>query len=789
MRAVDTVDYYSHKKSVETVVDLLKKQVLIPIWGSGYTYGAKAKKGTVPDAKEATCLMKAIIHKYVDKDYESDNFFDVASVFMTRVDAEIRDNFFRNYFTDVKLGKTEVDFLNLPWPHAYTINVDDGIENSSDFKVVLPYQEKYKLPRKDTRSLYKLHGDANYELQYEKENNIIFCSEQYLEAINEESNKPFLNNYKNDYKDFNLIYIGCGLNNEVDIKFVYNQIKMDCSNMTIRAVLRRNNLKISEEVELEKYGINTVFLVNDYKLFYEEVVNKYLESLVNEIVEDYPYRAPKVVDLSKQDIETNLEVFANGGLFDSAKNEFKHHSMMISRICVQEIEAALEKTNTIVVQGRRFCGKTSIICKIVEKFKKYDVYYFPSEETQGEGTVRKIIEERKNSLIIFDSNSLEHYAYMYLLDIDDILESNGNKLIIFFNKSENFFKEKLNAKYLSILNVLDNKELSDLNKLADRYGLVQRKERSTNLDYLKLLQDAKSISRFKLLDRLPNSYTIEEMAFLILLAAVDKIYSRQATTMNISNQHIDALIAKLDGLIERINTTRKERRTTSSSYKYVCNSKYCLIHIIGKFLENDIIDAITYIVRKFKNSDDERLYVEVVLFDTLNQLFGRSKGSSKIIYGIYEKLSDILNSSMDYWLQRAKSIYRLTNPKYLTKEQLEESYKYAYKAFADGHGSVKYVDRLRAKAAMSLSLICCLLSEKNTGQEKISNELDAIKFMYIALSTDYFRSTDNYKPVVDSEHRRGLKKSIESVCRSHLESPDGDMYNEAKFIMDKLELL
>ena len=196
---MDTVDYYRHKKSVETVVDLLKKQVLVPIWGSGYTYGAKAKKGTVPDAKEATCLMKAIIHEYVDKDYESNNFFDVASVFMTRVDAEIRDNFFRNYFTDVKLGKTEVDFLNLPWPHAYTINVDDGIENSSDFKVVLPYQEKYKLPRKDTRLLYKLHGDANYELQYEKENNIIFCSEQYLEAINAESNKPFLNNHFYNY--------------------------------------------------------------------------------------------------------------------------------------------------------------------------------------------------------------------------------------------------------------------------------------------------------------------------------------------------------------------------------------------------------------------------------------------------------------------------------------------------------------------------------------------------------------------------------------------------------------
>lgn len=780
--------FFNHEKSVETVVDLLKKESLIPIWGSGFTCGAYAIRGKVPDAKEATSLMLAIIQKHIAKDYDSDDFFEVADVFMNRVSAEIRDDFFRNYFTDVKLDIIETNFLKLPWPHAYTINVDDGIEKSSDFMVVLPYQDNYKRPRKDTKLLYKLHGDANYELKYDKINNIIFCRQQYLRAINEESNKSFLNNYKNDYKEFNLLYIGCGLNNEVDIQYIYNQIKSDCSNMTIRAVLRRKEPNFSEEVELEKYGINTVFIVNDYRLFYEEVVKKYRDSLVNEIVKDYPYRSPKVVDLSKQSLENNLEVFANGGLFDSNKNEFKYHSMMISRICLQEIETALDTTNTIIVQGRRFCGKTSIICDIINRFKKYDVYYFPSQETQGEETVRKILEEKINSLIIFDSNSVQHFAYMYLLDADNVLERNGNKIIIFFNKSEHFFKKKLNAEYISILNVLDSKELSDLNKLADRYGLVRRKERSTNLDYLKQLQDAKSIKRFMLLDKLPDSYSTEEMAFMILLAAVDKVYSRQATTLGISNGSIDALITKLRGIIERLNTNSKEKRITNSGYKYVYNSKYCLIHIIGKFSDNDIINSITYIVKKFKNTDDERLYVEVVLFDTLNQLFGRSKGSSKIIYGIYEKLSDILNSSMDYWLQRAKSIYRLTNRKYLTIGQLQEAYKYAYKAYEDGDGDVKYVDRLRAKAAMSLSLICCLLSEKNSGEEKTSNEKEAIKFMYIALSTDYFRSTDNYMPVVDSEHRRGLKKSIELLCKSHLGAPDGDMFKEAKFIIEKLNL-
>lgn len=781
------MEYYEHKESVKIFVDLILKNSLIPIFGSGFTCGALAKGGKVPNAQKAVELMKAMIRSHFSESYEEDDFFKVSGVFVNKVPQQDRDDFFRAYFTDAKLDCIESQFLNLPWPHAYTINIDDGIENSSDFKPVLPYQGNYKRPRVDTKLLYKLHGDAEHELKYDSEHNIIFSSVQYLTAINLDANKSFLNNYKNDYIESNLVYIGCSLNDELDIKFVYNQVKEDCSNLSIRAVIRKQRLEFMDEVQLEEYGINTVFLVDDYRLFYEEVVNAYNEFRIASKIEEYRYRSPKVQRLSEKDLNSNLLIFSNGGLFNTDNNEFIRHNMMVTRNIIKEIESYLNYTNSIVVQGRRFCGKTSIICDIVEKLKKYDIYYFPSTDTQDEDTVRRLIEEKKGIVLIFDSNSIDHYAYQYLSVSEKRLKENNNRVLIFVNSSDNYLTDRLSAHYIRIPNVFRGKELKDFNKIADYNGLVKRTPFDTNLDYIKKLHDSKSIKEFPFLEGIPKQYSVEEMAFLILLAAVDKLYSKQIMNLGITNTKIDFLLKKLKGLVEKVENKRKGRGISSSRYKFVYNSRYCILYILSQFNTDSIVESIRYIVKHLRYTDDDRLYIEVVLFDTLNQLFGGKTGSSSVIFKIYESLSDILNDNMDYWLQRAKSIYRFGNRSSLSVDELKKAYRFAFKAYEDGRDMVNGI--LRSKAAMSLSLICCLLGDKTESEEKLEYEQKAIDYMFEALSSDYFRKRDKFVPIVEVEHRRGLKRLIGRICQSIIDNGGREMFHKAKYISEKLELL
>lgn len=118
----------------------------------------------------------------------------------------IKHPFFENYFTKVNLPSIQQEFLKFDWPYAYTLNVDDGIEQTKEFKEVLPYKS-LKRPNTTTKLLYKLHGDAFREIAYEGEESIVFSSDQYLQSITDKRNKDFLTNLTNDFSFKNMIFI------------------------------------------------------------------------------------------------------------------------------------------------------------------------------------------------------------------------------------------------------------------------------------------------------------------------------------------------------------------------------------------------------------------------------------------------------------------------------------------------------------------------------------------------------------------------------------------------------
>ena len=234
---------------------------------------------------------------------------------------------------------------------------------------------------------------------------------------------------------------------------------------------------------------------------------------------------------------------------------------------------------------------------------------------------------------------------------------------------------------------------------------------------------------------------------------------QNANVPNISMK-LDSFIIRLQGIVERIPVSKGEK-SRHAGEKLVHNSKYYLLSLMRNLSNEEIVSTVKYIVSKLsKDKARKRLYIETVLFDTLNQLFGHTKGAGKLILDIYEALEPHLNQDMDYWLQRSKSIYRIY-PKSYTK--LKTAYQYAKKAASDGDS------RIQAKAALTTSLICCLLAKQcRDERDKHDFEIEAITSAETAITSAYFRiNRKNLKDELGIGRRESYFDMIVRVCNKH----------------------
>jgi len=507
------------------------------------------------------------------------------------------------------------------------------------------------------------------------------------------------------------------------------------------------SLTESEEMDLEDYGINAVIIVENYRSFYIDFVNAFHRLKADEDVKEYPYCNPKIDDISTNR-DMTIKYFAKETIFDTQKNVFYKSGMHISRAILKTIIEDLNKHDALIIQGRRFSGKTNLLCSLVECFTEYETVFFPSDVVYDEEIVQTMFNEKKNTLFLFDSNSLSEYAYREVAYSIEKLRLNGNKLVIAVNSKDLFLSESLSTEIVHISpRFYDENELKNINIAADKYSLIRRRRYDTNIDFIKRIIDEQRID-IELNLGIPIGFTKNERIILFLLCLNDKLYFGDISSMGISFREVEVLLNGMKGIVEKIPVSRGEN-SRHSSEKLIHNSKYVLLGIMNSFTPEEIIETITLIVSKtISDRTQKRLYVETVLFDTLNQFFGKKSGAGKIIYDIYNELQKYLYDNMDYWLQRSKSIYRL-NPQ--NKDELIKAYRYAKKANLDGD------DRIKAKSSLTLSLICCLLSKIGSdAKEKEEQELEAIDYAYDAITSDYFKRIGPNR--LNSEFERNNKR-------------------------------
>ncbi len=776
-----SITYYKHSDGIKLIAKMLFDEKLTPIIGSGFTRKCSSKKSTVPDGNQATEIMKKIIAEFRQIDLSGADFNKTSERFFAIVPKEKQWDFFETYFTQVTLPDYLSAFLSLPWTYIYTLNVDDGIERTGFYTPVLPYQNA-NVPNTSMKLVYKLHGDAVHEVLYKEQKNIVFSVNQYIEFLTSNDNKTIYNAISSDYTQKNILFIGCSLANEPDLKYIYSQVKEDISSNILRCIIRTKQLEPEEELDLEEYGINAVIVVNDYELFYREFVSEYENLVAQDTGAQYQFTNPQTITIEPSNKDLNIKYLSGENIFDAANNVFCKSSLQVMRECISTIETNLSNNGSVIIRGRRFSGKTFVLSILAERYQKYTVLFFPSEFMIDEDVLHSILENSKDTLFLFDSNSLSDHAYQLVAHSEELLKSKNNKLVVATNTSDLYLSDILNAETVLLSPKFQDIEIERMTPACDKYGLSRRKKEETNIDYLKKLSDDQKID-LSIFDTLPKKFSQQELVLLMLLCIKDKLYFSDIHALNIRFHDVDNFIGRLQGIVERTPVSKGEK-TRHSSEKLVHNSKYYLLSLMKDLDNEEIINTVKYIVSKLsKDKARKRLYIETVLFDTLNQLFGHAKGAGKLILDIYEELESDLNQDMDYWLQRSKSIYRIYPRNY---SRLKTAYQYAKKSASDGD------PRIQAKAALTTSLICCLIAKQcSDQQDKHDYEIEAITSAETAITSSYFKvNRKNLKGELGIGKRESYFDMIIQVCNKHSD-PSKDIqiaWKSARLKRDIVEL-
>lgn len=757
---------------------------LVPFFGAGFTMGCPTKSSRmVPGSSGALDSMKKILLS-IDSPFDEDTlsemgFFEVSDLFFEYVPVTVRAEYFEEYYTGVSLFPVQIYFLKkINWPYAYTINIDDGIENNSDFKPILPYH-KLRRPKTSQKLLYKLHGDAVFESSYvdDKQQNIIFSSSQYMQAITEEANADIYSALLSDYSQKNILFVGCSLQNESDLIFI-NDKSIHFKKDTYRIAVRSSEPSLFEQQRLKKHGINHLVIVKDYTSFYRDLIQEYEKQSTEARSAIYEHINPHISSITEKDV--SLELLSGKDIFDPDKNEFIHGAFHIARTAVHEIIQELFNHSYVLLKGRRFSGKTYVLCSVAEHYRTKDIFYFPSTSFIDEDVLQTIFDSQSDSLFLFDSNSISPDEYALLLKYAPELKKRNNLMVIAANTSDNHLISLLECNAVELFNNWDDNEISLSSKAFDSFGLIRRKKHQTNIDYLYSLTENQNVQIPFIRD--PNlQFTANDLTVLIALAALDKLYFSDIVALGVSRVEIDNLCKKIAPVIELIPTSHDEV-TRHSTSKLVHNSKIALIDLITHFRSKDITTSIVTIVKHYRpDYTRRRLYIEVILFDTINQLFSRHVDSKSLVPSIYSALRPYLQDDMHYWLQRAKSIYRTKN----SPESLETAYQYAKKAYLDGNNS------LAIKAALTVSLISCALSEKYTSDEKLKYCEEAVYLANEAVFSEHFRIHPAYLetelPIGQNTHS---ERRIVDACNTVIRfSSNENAIEKAKEILERFEEL
>lgn len=686
VRALDTQETQSFLRSI------LRQDTCVPFLGAGFTRGEIARSASVPGGGEWMSLMREqiksspVVEKPTEQELLNFSFQDLSEIYFREnvVSLDTIKESVDSHFTKVNIiDEAKLRFLSINWPYIYTLNIDDAIERAIDGVKVLPYKSFSRLAGR--RYVYKLHGDAEDVLTAANRDDlrVIFGKADYIKSLNR--NQYFISSLVNDFGDKNILFVGCSLTDELDISFALaNLAPGERSANTARIFITSNApTTYAEKKKLKSYGITDV-VVGDYFSFYNFAAS------VTEGADQQPF-AIEAFAFKDDALEFSNERFASYLLQNGWKHGDNPYAVSVFRNAEKPLRERL-KEPLAVIWGRRFSGKTTTLHRVLSDERRRRRFLIPSQASLSDRVFNEIFKVQ-DSLIAVDAGAI-HYDQLRILakNADNLSDNNTTVLLALPRPELNALGNGYAEEAVQLDSRLHHAEVASLNKLLDPLGFQRWAPTDSILDNVFTLGSSSIASgilknqsrldeRIDLIcadgkggaqARIPTKL---EFSLLFYLAVRQRIYSFVHRTLvkkyglaYMASTHSSDFARKWSPFVEFENTDAVTRKAENSSSVLVCNS-YAWTQLAVRRLSDrlGLIETASFIVELYisvRDIDPEAS--RFILFDNLNSVYSTKRLNEKdwgasVITAVYEKLAPYCAQNPDYWLQRAKGIYYLSN--------------------------------------------------------------------------------------------------------------------------------
>lgn len=349
--------HFEDSRAMQEIQVLFKSSRLIPFFGSGFTKGAKAKRGRVPDANDLTDLIKSAIcakesinaedRAQIEKIGSLKTAFGLLEMpeYIPKKEAQ---SLLSNIFSEVDLSnRMKIRLLQLDWPHIFTFNIDDAIERATrEFRILPPNRRTSREFIASHKCLFKIHGDIS-DFSAHEDSSLIFTWRDYGHSI--ESNKAILNFLAEEAQNSAFLFIGCSLDAELDL------IHLTKNTSFFKSIyLKKGPATITEKIGLRDYGIEKVIYFDDY-----DQITEWLVVTLEDVQREPPIRSIAFDDQPFLKEEA-ISVITNGGpvyRINGTQRIALASSTFATRTAINEACRMLRNNDCLLVTGRRVSGK------------------------------------------------------------------------------------------------------------------------------------------------------------------------------------------------------------------------------------------------------------------------------------------------------------------------------------------------------------------------------------------------------------------------------------------------
>lgn len=789
----------------EDLITFFKSKSLIPIVGSGISCGVPTNTGFIPSGiqyKEHMVQMLLQNPQFTDEERAElkhekfstlcDYYEDDENVSSEHRFAYLKENFYRAHFLENDVRKS---FFDIEWPYIYSLNIDDAIESSTQYSTLI-------LPNRDFREelfdeepcLIKLHGDIKDIVTY-KQSDKIFTSTEY--ALSLTRNEALLKKLRSDYGYQNILFIGCSLDDEIDLKSLSGtsidfQFKDTLSRTIIFIKGQPSKLQKSK---FKTYGITDIVCFDTYDSMYTLLFSAWEESthIADEELEQYSNLSISHIKADAIDLNRNY-FFWGKGLLDLKEKKITYPYYFISRDVTNAITQQLKQNKIHLVYGSRVSGKSYLLADISGKIRDRTVILLDGKSRLSQKAFSRLL-DAENTVILLDIGAINRHQFEEILLSAEHIHKNKSNFVICINENDSdmhgIIKWKIRQNpYISnyILRYsLKNKfkkltEISKINKLMPSVNLPPYSHQRTLLDHLiyteKMLKAKGQYSNIRL-----KISTKKQLALFIILAIKERIYSTEIVNFALDQEIVEAS-KRYSPFIERIETSIFEKSPVDmSKIKYTLNSKYWLRRELGAYARNEanhaiIGEAYQYIIKCILDISQHNEYHrrhlcrDYIMFDVMNDIFlDEYGGNLKLNLFIYSKLHSELAGDFNFLHQEAKCYinyaYSLKNNEEKSKN-LSTAREFALLSLSiisHRYENSPNENLIISKAHVqyTIATVLCDLCKANGYSDELLLQ-ETIDAICVALYSSY--NNDDYRREQKQRTSQGITNFLKFACKN-----------------------